>query len=119
MSSEEALTGKKLVVYLTESGIIADQTNYLNSDSNSVYFNQGDPIVGFVHDDVLRASLTDIFGNNISSLAALEEYTVDLSATLDASYVVENLELVVMVTEDDNNTINSQHAKVNETKAYE
>lgn len=119
VSSEEALSGKKLVVYLVEDGIIADQVNYLNNDPSSIYYQQGDPIIGFVHDDVLRASLTDIFGNNISSVGALEEYSVDLSTTLDPSFVVENLELVVMVTESDNSTINSQYAKVNETKGYE
>lgn len=119
VSSEEAFSGKKLVVYLVEDGIIADQTNYLNNDTSSVYYQQGDPIVGFVHDDVLRASLTDIFGNNISSIAALEEYTIDLSTTLDSSFVVSNLKLVVMITEDDNTTINSQHANVNENKGYE
>tara|TARA_R100000935_G_scaffold44696_2_gene67644 strand:- start:72684 stop:73580 length:897 start_codon:yes stop_codon:yes gene_type:complete len=119
VSSEEALSGKKLVVYLVEDGIIADQVNYLNNDPSSIYYQQGDPIIGFVHDDVLRASLTDLFGNNISSVGALEEYTTDLNTTLDSSFVVENLELVVMVTESDNTTLNSQYAKVNETKGYE
>jgi len=119
VSSEEALSGKKLVVYLVEDGIIADQVNYLNNDPASIYYQQGDPIPGFVHNDVLRASLTDIFGNNISSTGALEEYSVDLSTSLDGSFVVANLKLIVMVTEDDNTTINSQYAKVNETKGYE
>ncbi|RDK84176.1 Omp28-related outer membrane protein [Marinirhabdus gelatinilytica] len=119
VSSEEGLTGNKLVVYLVEDGIIADQVNYLNNDPNSQYYQQGDPIVGFVHDDVLRASLTDIFGNNITSTPALEEYKTTLSTQLSPEYVVENLELVVMVTDTDNATINSQYAKVNETKGYE
>ncbi|QIE60431.1 Omp28-related outer membrane protein [Rasiella rasia] len=119
VSSEEGLTAKKLVVYLVESGIIADQTNYLNNDTNSQYFGQGDPIEDFVHDHVLRASLTDIFGNAITSTAALEEYTTTLTANVPADYDVSKLELVVMVTEEDNSAVNSQHAKVNEVKAYE
>lgn len=119
VSSEEALTDKKLVVYLTEDGILADQTNYLNNDESSIYFGLGDPIVDFVHDDVLRGSLTDIFGNNISSTAALEEYNATVSTTIDPTYVVENLHIVVMITESDNTTVNSQVAKVNENKGYE
>ncbi|MDX1461746.1 MAG: Omp28-related outer membrane protein [Marinirhabdus sp.] len=119
VSSEEGLTGKKLVVYLVEDGILADQTNYLNTNPNSQYYNMGDPIIDFVHDDVLRASLTEIFGNNISTTAALEEYTTNLSTQISPNFVVENLKLVVMVTEEDNSTINSQYAYVNETKGYE
>jgi thiol-disulfide isomerase/thioredoxin len=119
ISSEDVLNDKKLVVYITEDGILSDQTNYLNNDESSIYFGQGDPIVDFVHDDVLRASLTDIFGNNIPATAALEEYTTTLSTTLDPAFVIGNLKVVVMVTEDDNTTINSQQAKVNEIKGYE
>ena len=110
---------KKLVVYLVENGIVADQTNYLNNDPNSQYFQQGDPIVDFVHDHVLRGSLTDIFGNSITNTPALEEYTTTLTTQLQANYDVSKLELVVMVTEEDNSAVNSQHAKVNEEVGYE
>ena len=80
----------------------------------SIYWQPAD-----YHDDVLRASLTDIFGNNISATSALDEYTTSLSTQISADYVVENLKLVVMVTEEDNTTVNSQYAHVNETKGYE
>lgn len=119
VSSEEALTDKKLVVYLTEDGIISDQVNYLNNDETSIYYQLGDPIVDFVHDDVLRASLTDIFGNAIPATPALEEYKVTLETDLNPAFDVANLHLVVMVTDSDNTTINSQEAKVNEMVPYQ
>jgi Outer membrane protein Omp28 len=119
VSSEEALSDKKLVVYVTEDGIISDQVNYLNNDETSIYYQQGDPIVDFVHDDVLRASLTNIFGNAIPATPALEEYKVTLNTDLNPAFDFANLHLVVMVTENDNTTINSQEAKVNETVPYQ
>lgn len=118
VSSEESLSGKKLVVYLVEDGIVADQTNYLNNDEDSQYYQLGDPIVDFVHDHVLRDSFTNPFGDNIENVNALQEYTVTFTETLSDSYNLDNLQLVVMVTDPDYTTINSQYASINSSIWY-
>ena len=60
----------KLVVYILENGIIADQTNFTSyfSDLEVYTAGNGNPISkGFTHDNVLRKSLTAVLGDNISS----------------------------------------------------
>lgn len=67
----------KLVLYLVENDLIHDQTNYTEN-----LFSDGfeDPLVDFVHNDVLRAIYTDYLGNTIPSTEPLAKniYTVDL-----------------------------------------
>jgi thiol-disulfide isomerase/thioredoxin len=110
--------GDKLVVYLLESGIIADQANYFNSNQNSPYFGMGNPIIGFVHNDALRNSLSGLFGDNIPETPAYEEYKKTYTFTIPSEYNANNLSFVVMVVKADNNAKNSQHAELGETKIY-
>jgi len=114
-----SVPGDKLVVYLVEDGIIHDQTNYFNSDETSPYYQMGNPIPDFTHNDVLRQSLTQTLGDDISGTPALETYTRTFSTTLDPEYVNDNLSLVVMVVSEDNTARNAQFAEVNEDKSYE
>lgn len=109
----------KLVVYLLEEGIIYDQINYYNDDPTSPYYNLGNPIPNFVHNEVLRQSLTSVLGDNMSATAALTEYTRSFTTTIPADYVKENLSLVVMVVSGDNGAKNAQFSHVGEDKNYE
>lgn len=119
VASEEDIQDKKLVVYLLEDGIIRDQTNYFNNDATSPYFGQGDPIVGFELDHVLRAALSDVFGDPMANTVALTDFEANYSFNIPADYVVDNLSIVVMVVEQDNSAVNSQHVKVSESVSYE
>lgn len=110
--------GDKLVVYLLESGIIADQVNYFNSNPASPYFGMGNPIVNFVHNDALRNSLSNLFGDNIPETAAFEEHKKTYTFAIPSEYNANNLSFVVMVVKADNSSKNSQHAKLGETKIY-
>jgi len=112
-------SGDKLVVYLIEDGIIYDQTSYFNSDESSPYYQLGNPIPDFEHNDALRKSLTQITGDDISGTAALETYSRTVSTTLESDYVVENLSIVAMVVSDDNSARNAQFAEINEDKEYQ
>ena len=114
-----SVTGDKLVVYLLESGVIHAQTNYFNADMTSPYYQQGNPIPDFVHNDALRLSLSAVLGDNISATAELVEFSKTFTVTIPADYNVDNLSLVVMVVDSDNNARNAQFANVSEDKAYE
>ena len=114
-----SLSGDKLVVYLLESGIIHEQTNYYNTDVTSPYYQLGNPIPNFVHNEALRLSLTEVLGDNISATAELEEFSKTFSVTISAEYNQANLSLVAMVVNADNSARNSQFADVSEDKAYE
>jgi thiol-disulfide isomerase/thioredoxin len=114
-----SITGDRLVVYLLENGLIYEQTNYYNDDPTSPFYQQGNPIPDFVHNEVLRLSLTDIFGDDIPETPAFNDYTKNLNVTIPSEYNSNNLELVVMVVSADNTARNSQFADVNENKEYE
>lgn len=111
--------GDRLVVYLIENGLIYKQTNYYNDDPTSPFYQQGNPILDFVHNEVLRLSLTDIFGDVIPETPAFSDYTKNINVTIPAEYNANSLELVVMVVSDDHTARNSQFADVNENKEYE
>ena len=109
----------RIVVYLVENGIVYLQKNAYDSIDQSIYFGMGDPIPDFVHNDVLRASLSDVFGDEIPATGALEEYTRTYNYTVPAEYNKDNLSIVVMVVAEDNTAKNSQFAEVNVDKSYE
>lgn len=119
VASETGLNNTKLVVYLVEDGILADQINYYNEDPSSPYYQKGNPIVDFEHNDVLRASLTDPFGNEMPGVAALEDYKTSYQIGLSPNFVAANLKVVVMVVLADNTAINAQYAHVGEEEPYE
>lgn len=119
VASEEQLQDKKLVVYLTEDGIVRDQINYFNNDDTSPYYGLGNPIVDFELNHVLRATLSDVFGDPMETTAALIDYEANYSFAIPGDFVKENLIVVVMVVDLENTALNSQHVKVNESVSYQ
>ena len=114
-----SMPGDKLVVYLLESGVVQDQVNYFNNDQTSPYYQLGNPIPGFVHNDGLRNSLTNLTGDEISGVEALKTYTRTFSLMVPENYNNENLSIVAMVVSSDNSARNAQFAEVGENKPYE
>jgi|SRR5690554_2020693 len=112
-------SGDKLVVYLLENGIVAPQANYFDQTPGHPYHNLGNPIMDYVHNDALRNSLSDLFGDTIPNTPAFEVFTKEYSFSVPADYVGENLSFVVMVVNADNSAKNAQFASVNEKKDYE
>lgn len=111
--------GDKLVVYLLESGIIADQANYYNTIVGHPYYGMGNPIIGFVHEDALRNSLSNLFGDPIPEISAFQEHNKTYTFNIPSNYNAANLSFVVMVVKADNNAKNSQHAKIGETVIFQ
>lgn len=111
--------GDKLVVYLTESGIIYPQVNYFNNVEGHPLQGEGNPIPEFVHNDVLRNSLTNIYGDNIPETPAFQVFHKNYTLTIPSDYVTNNLSMVVMVVTSEDSAKNSQFSKVGENKNYE
>jgi hypothetical protein len=57
--------GLKLSVYLLHDNLVADQTNYYNTNPSSPYYQMGSPMVDFIHRNVLLKSGTNMFGDAI------------------------------------------------------
>jgi thiol-disulfide isomerase/thioredoxin len=109
----------KLVVYLLEDSILYDQVNYYNTDPTSPFFNLGNPIPNFEHNEVLRLSLSQVLGDTVTETSSLEEYNSTYTAMIPAEYNADNLTLVAMIVSADNTARNAQTAHVGEDKEYE
>jgi len=112
--SEEDLSDHKVIAYLVEDNLIYDQVNYYNYDENSYFFGMGNPIVDFVHNDVLRHSFTDALGNSMENpTSALSDTFYNYSLEIDSGYDPANLGIVVMIVNQNNTAINSQFSRIN------
>ncbi len=112
--SEQDLSNHKVIAYLVENNLIYDQTNYYNSDENSYFYGMGNPIVDFVHNDVLRHSFTDALGNPMENpTMALTDNFFNYSFEIGSGFSQENLGIVVMIVNQNNTAINSQFSRIN------
>ena len=105
----------KLVVYVLESKLIYPQINY-----SAIYYGGVHRIMNFEHNHVLRASLTNLLGNPISGTDFDQTVTTNFSVPVPANIAnSENLSFVAIVTDVNNNAINSRDAKPNEDQAFQ
>ena len=111
--SNVELVNHKLVIYLVESNLIYDQANYFNYVEDSYFYNLGNPIENYSHQDVLRKSITNISGNVLEVIQPLTDYKFNFNVELNPDFVVENLAIVAIVVDSNNNAINSQYGEVN------
>lgn len=107
---EDITTPLKIVVYLTENGLIYDQSN------STDYYNGENPIIDFEHNDVLRAIYTHHLGDVIPAgeTTADNVYTVSFQETIPPSVANNNeLHLVAFITNaNTNEVLNVREAKV-------
>lgn len=119
------ISNAKLVVYLLEDKLIADQKNYFSGNGNADcnYSSQPHPIKDFEHNHVLQKAFTDIFGDEIPASEIgngkyyQKTFNVDLPSNVKNK---NNLSLVAFVMGNDNKeVINVQFAKVGEDKNFD
>jgi hypothetical protein len=98
----------KLVVYLTEYGLKAPQRTY-----GDLGYGEGTDgyLTDFVHDNVLRASISSLFGDAIdaSSLKKGNIFEKSYSYDIPAAYDLENLEIKAFVVDKEDISINSRN----------
>ena len=111
--SNVELVNHKLVIYLVESNLIYDQSNYFNYVEDSYFYNLGNPIENYSHQDVLRKSITNISGNALNVIQPLTDYKFNFNVEISPDFVQENLAIVAIIVDSDNNAINSQFSEVN------
>lgn len=114
----------KLVVYILENGIIADQTNFTSyfSDLEVYTAGNGNPISkGFTHDNVLRKSLTAVLGDNInpSSSKSGNTYEKTFSYEIPAGFDITDMEIVAFVVDKDKKAINSRMSELEKNQTFE
>ena len=106
----------KLAVYMLEDGLVNDQRNFTS------YYGGADPIRDFVHDDVLRRSLTNVFGDDLPSDQVGHDkiYTRDFVYAIPPNYDKSKVKLVAFVTTGSERTIvNVRQSKLGETQDFQ
>lgn len=111
---ENVTTPLKIVVYLTENGLVYDQHN------STAYYGGEDPIVDFIHNDVLRAIYTDHLGTSIPVDQTVADNIFSLQIQESIPTTIQNddqLHLVAFVTNaTTKEVINVREVKVGETQ---
>ena len=117
--SKESLDNFKIVVYLTENNLIADQANYLNFDENSYFYGMGNPILDYSHEDVLRYSFTNILGDEILNTEPLSENIINFNLDMNQfDFNLYNTNIIAIIVNSDNLALNSQSARVGEFQDF-
>ena len=107
----------KTGVYVLEDGLIFDQTNYTS------YYGGTSVISNFTHNDVLRASLTDLLGETIpsSEIVADNVYTKSFSVAVPSNVAnASNMTVVAFVVDGNSNAaLNVRAAHFGDTQTFE
>lgn len=109
-------TGLKLVVYVLEDGLIYEQHNYTE------YYDGVDVIEDWEHNHVLRACLTDIMGDAISSDQTAIYNTFTRSFNISVPTNVTNsdkLEFVAFIVGENGRAINVRSARAGDVQDFE
>ncbi|MEM6685856.1 MAG: Omp28-related outer membrane protein, partial [Bacteroidota bacterium] len=102
----QSTPGAKLVVFVLEDGIVASQANYTS------YYNGVDPVTDFVHNHVLRHSITNVFGDAIPNTGAGQKHTQVFDIPMPASVSDSSrVSVVAMIVGSDNKLINAARSK--------
>lgn len=104
----------KLVVYLLEDHLIYFQRNYTS------FYNAVDPIMDYEHNHVLRQSLTDILGDQITGTTSGSTVTRNFTFQVPSNVTnAENISFVAFVVGADNQAINARESHANENQQFE
>lgn len=111
----------KLIVYLVEDKLIADQVNYSNNNNGSPAYQKGNPIKNLEHNNVLRKILTERTGNAIPNDEIVNKvYSVEYSLTgKDKFKDIQNSKVIAFVVDSEGNALNAQVASKNENKDFD
>ncbi len=120
LSSTQGLNNKKIVVAALENNLFHEQTNYLNGNPNSPWYQAGNPIPNYENDHVLRHAMTNIFGDPIAPTDPLEDFKKSYSMDMSSYYEnPEDAEVVVLVLADDGTVLQVKKVGLNEQVGFE
>ncbi len=110
----ENMTDVKLVVFVLEDGIIANQSNYTS------YYGGGTVISNFEHNGVLRYAATNVLGNTTNSTLGIHEQSFTVNLNSYGVFLPSNTGVLAMlVNETGRVLLNAQYAPVNQTQNFD
>jgi hypothetical protein len=113
-----------IAVMLIENGKVLSQANYYNTTSGSPFFGQGNPISNYVHNNVLRAASTSIFGDAIPTAAMVKGTIHETNFNFNAAaYDITKCDIVAAVAYADasgrTGLLNVQKVKAGQNQAFD
>ena len=107
-------------IYLVESNILVPQSNFDNEEVGSPYFGLGNPIVDFVHDNVLRECITSIDGDQVPKEKIRENriYELSINRAFSSSILDKNNLKIIAVVWDGDKAINAQQVELGDEISY-
>jgi thiol-disulfide isomerase/thioredoxin len=105
----------KLGLYILEDGLVYDQANW------TTYYD-GDPLKDYVHNHVLRKSITGLLGDQIPSdkVGHDKVFEKEFQYVIPSEFKKENVKMVAFVTEaSKKETINVRVSKIGESQDFE
>ncbi len=110
----ESVSGTKLVVFVLEDGILANQANYTS------YFGGGSNLSNFEHNHVLRYAATDVLGDNITNSTGLEHLSFAINLSSNGVANVENTGVLALLVDASGKVVlNAQYTKVNQSTSFD
>jgi len=104
----------KLVVYLLEDHLIYFQRNYTS------FYNGVNPILDYEHNHVLRQSLTDILGEQITGTTSGTTFTKNFTFAVPSNIAnSDNISFVAFLVGSDNQAINARESHINDNQQFE
>lgn len=113
-----------ITIMLLEDGKVIPQRNYYNATAGSPHFGLGDPIPGYVHNNILRAASTDIFGDALPPGEQIRGNIIQKTFSFDASgYDIGRCKILAIVSWADGGgnkgVINAQVVRAGLNKAFD
>ena len=105
----------KLGLYIVEDKLVYDQRNWTS-------YYQGDPIIDFEHNDVLRKNITGLLGDQIPSekVGFDKEFEKQFQYVIPSEFNKDNIRMIAFVTEGTKKeTINVRSSKIGENQSFE
>ena len=105
----------KLGLYIVEDKLIYDQKNWTS-------YYQGDPLVDYEHNDVLRKNITGLLGDQIPTdqLGHDKEFEKEFQYVIPSEFNKDNIRMIAFVTEaSKKETINVRSSKIGESQIFE
>ena len=114
-----------LTLYVVHDSLVADQANYYDDDPASVWYQKGNPMTEFVHENTMVKTATHMLGDLIpaDSVSIGGTYTKSFDITSFTCNDINRIEVVAFVSyvEGENyfQVINSMACAYGEEKGYE
>ncbi|OOB82526.1 hypothetical protein BZL53_09225 [Flavobacterium columnare] len=104
----------KFVVYVVEDGLIFNQSNYTS------YYGGGSVIKDFVHNDVLRECLTNIYGDALGEIKANASLVKKLNIPVPKNVKnINKMKFVAMILDTNGESLNVREVSPNVNQTFE